>query len=89
MSVPRLRWRIGSLIGVGTVGGVMNFANNMMGAVAPIVTGYVVGSTRSFTNAFIVAAIVLLAGVASFVFLLGRIEPLPGPGTSGDGGAVA
>jgi sugar phosphate permease len=86
-------WSLPSLIaptgGVGTVGGIMNFANNMMGAVAPIVTGYVVGSTQSFTNAFIVAGIVLLVGMASFVFLLGRIEPLPGPGTSGDGGTLA
>jgi MFS family permease len=77
-------WSLPSLIapkgGVGTVGGIMNFSNNMMGAAAPMVTGYVVGSTRSFANAFIVAGIVLLVGVASFAFLLGRIEPLQGPG---------
>ncbi len=76
-------WSLPGLIapqgGVGTVGGIMNFANNMMGAVAPIVTGYIVGSTQSFTNAFLVAGAVLLIGVASFVFLLGRIEPIPEP----------
>ena len=76
-------WSLPSLIapkgGVGTVGGIMNFANNMMGAVAPIVTGFIVGSTQSFTNAFLVAGVVLLVGMASFVFLLGRIEPLPEP----------
>ncbi|MDR3452723.1 MAG: MFS transporter [Rhodoferax sp.] len=76
-------WSLPSLVapkgGVGTVGGIMNFANNMMGAVAPIVTGYIVGSTHSFSNAFIVAGVVLLIGMASFVFLLGRIEPLPEP----------
>jgi sugar phosphate permease len=76
-------WSLPSLIaprgGVGTVGGIMNFANNMMGAVAPIVTGIIVGSTQSFTNAFLVAGVVLLLGMASFVFLLGRIEPLPEP----------
>jgi hypothetical protein len=60
----------------------MNFANNMMGAAAPMVTGYVVGSTQSFANAFIVAGIVLLVGVASFAFLLGRIEALDGPAAS-------
>jgi hypothetical protein len=30
-------------------------------------------------GAFLVAGLVLIAGVASFVFLLGRIEPLPEP----------
>jgi MFS family permease len=76
-------WSLPSLIapkgGVGTVGGIMNFANNMMGAVAPIVTGYIVGSTHSFTNAFIVAGAALVVGMFAFVFLLGRIETLPEP----------
>lgn len=76
-------WSLTSLIapkgGVGAVGGIMNFSNNMMGVVAPIVTGFVVGSTHSFVGAFLVAGLVLLAGVASFIFLLGRIEPLPEP----------
>jgi len=76
-------WSLPSLIapkgGAGAVGGVMNFANNMMGVVAPIVTGFVVGRTHSFVDAFLVAGLVLVAGVAAFVFLLGRIEPLPEP----------
>jgi ACS family D-galactonate transporter-like MFS transporter len=76
-------WSLPSLIapkgGVGAVGGIMNFSNNMMGVVAPIVTGFVIGRTGSFVGAFLVAGLVLLAGVASFVFLLGRIEPLPAP----------
>jgi MFS transporter, ACS family, D-galactonate transporter len=76
-------WSLPSLIapkgGVGAVGGVMNFSNNMMGVVAPIVTGFVLGRTHSFIDAFLVAGLMLLAGVAAFVFLLGRIEPLPEP----------
>jgi hypothetical protein len=59
----------------------MNFSNNMMGVVAPIVTGFIVGRTHSFIGVFLVAGLVLLAGVASFVLLLGRIEALPGPAT--------
>ena len=78
-------WSLPSLIapkgGVGAVGGIMNFSNNMMGVVAPIVTGFVVGLTHSFVDAFLVAGLVLIAGVASFLFLLGRIEPLPEPVT--------
>jgi len=76
-------WSLPSLIapkgGVGTVGGIMNFVNNLMGAAAPIVTGIIVGSTSSFTNAFVVAGVILLIGIGAFVFLLGRIEPVPEP----------
>ena len=76
-------WSLPSLIapkgGVGTLGGMMNFANNMMGVVAPIVTGYILSSTHSFTSAFAVAALALLAGIAGFALLLGRVEPLPDP----------
>ncbi|NHQ80419.1 MFS transporter [Chromobacterium vaccinii] len=81
-------WSLPSLIaprgGTGTVGGIMNFANNMMGAVAPIVTGFIVGATHSFTNAFLVAGFMLVIGILAFVFLLGRIEQLPEPGVSPD-----
>lgn len=76
-------WSLPSLIapkgGTGTVGGIMNFANNMMGAAAPVITGYMVSITRSFASAFAIAGAVLLVGMASFVFLLGRLEPLPEP----------
>jgi ACS family D-galactonate transporter-like MFS transporter len=77
-------WSLPSLIapknGVGAVSGIMNFANNLMGVAAPIVTGYILGRTQSFALAFTVAGVVLLAGVASFYFLLGPIEPIPNPG---------
>ncbi len=64
---------------VGTVGGIMNFVNNLMGFVAPGVTGFIVGATNSFGNAFIAAGAVLIVGIICYVFLLGRIEPLPEP----------
>jgi ACS family D-galactonate transporter-like MFS transporter len=79
-------WSLPSLIapkgGAGTVAGIMNFANNMMGALASVVTGSIVDRTHSFAAAFLVAGLVLLAGMASFAFLLGRIEPLPEPRSS-------
>jgi MFS family permease len=74
-------WSIPSLIapkgGAGTIGGIMNFFNNLMGGVAPIATGYIVGVTNSFNGAFLVAGVVLLVGILSYVFLLGDITPLP------------
>jgi MFS transporter, ACS family, D-galactonate transporter len=66
---------------VGTVGGIMNFGNNIMGFVAPVVTGIIVGTTSSFANAFVAAGAVLLTGVLCYLFLLGRIEPIPEPRT--------
>ncbi|MEM5436603.1 MFS transporter [Paraburkholderia diazotrophica] len=79
-------WSLPSLIapkgGVGTVGGIMNFANNLMGVAAPIVTGFIVGATNSFTNAFLVAGVILAVGIVSFVFVMGRIEAIPEPDDS-------
>lgn len=79
-------WSLPSLIaprgGVATVGAIMNFANNMMGVAAPIVTGWIVGKTQSFSNAFFVAGVVLVLGIAAFIFMLGRIEPVPEPSSS-------
>jgi MFS family permease len=77
-------WSLPSLIaprgGVGTVGGIMNCANNLMGIAAPIVTGVIVGSTNSFTLALIVAVVILAIGIFSFAFVLGKVEPIPEPG---------
>jgi dipeptide/tripeptide permease len=57
----------------------MNFANNVMSIAAPIVAGYVVTATGSFTNVFLIAAAVLVIGILSYVLVLGRIEPIPDP----------
>ncbi len=82
-SAAPVGWSLPSLIapkgGAGTIGGIMNFANNLMGAAAPIVTGFIVGATNSFSNAFFVAGVILVIGIFSFVFLLGKIEPIPDP----------
>ncbi len=90
-------WSIPSLIaprgGNGTVGGIMNFLNSAMGIVAPIVTGFIVLESGSFDAAFVVAGLVLAVGIVCYVFVLGRIEPVPdlepecvhGPGPAGEG----
>lgn len=73
-------WAIPSMIapaqGVGTVGGVTNFFNQTSGIAAPIVTGYIVHVTHSYTWAFGVSGIYLLIGLMSYIFLLGRIEQI-------------
>ncbi len=74
-------WSVPSMIvsrgSVGTVGGIVNFSNQISGIAASIVTGYVVTVTHSYVWAFGIAAIYLLIGIASYVFLLGRIEQIP------------
>jgi len=76
-------WSIPSLIApkgsVGSVGGIMNFFGNVMAIAAPIITGYIAQGTGAFTNAFIVAAAVLVVGILAYLFVLGRVEPIPEP----------
>jgi len=73
-------WSVPSLIAprssVGTVGGIMNFSNQISGITAPILTAYLVQSLHSFAWAFAVAACYLVVGIAAYIFLLGRIEPM-------------
>jgi ACS family D-galactonate transporter-like MFS transporter len=77
-------WSIPSLIApresVGTLGGIMNFCNQLSGIAAPIVTGYIVAGTHSFSSAFAAAAAFLVVGIGGYVFLLGNMEPIPEPG---------
>jgi len=76
-------WSIPSLIApkesVGTVGGILNFSNQLAAIAAPIVTGYVVQTTNSYAWAFVAATAILLLSIAAYIFLLGRMEPVPEP----------
>lgn len=76
-------WSIPSLIApresVGTLGGIINFCNQLSAIAAPIVTGYIARATHSFSWAFAAAAAFLLLGIAGYIFLLGRMEPIPEP----------
>jgi MFS family permease len=76
-------WSIPSLIApkesVGTLGGILNFGNQLAGIAAPIVTGYVVQATRSFFWAFAVAGGFLMVGIAGYVLLLGDMEAVREP----------
>jgi ACS family D-galactonate transporter-like MFS transporter len=73
-------WSIPSLIAprssVGKVGGIVNFSNQLSGIAAPIITGYLVSARQSYAWAFGVSAIYLVIGIAGYLFLLGRIEPM-------------
>jgi MFS family permease len=76
-------WSIPSLIApkesVGTVGGILNFSNQLAAIAAPIVTGYVVEATHSYSWAFLTATAILLISIGAYIFLLGRMETVPEP----------
>lgn len=77
-------WSVPSMIAprgsVGSVGGILNFSNQISGIAAPIITGYVVATTHSYAWAFRIAAIYLLIGIGSYILLLGKIERIaPAP----------
>jgi MFS family permease len=75
-------WSLPALLApraAGRVGGIMNFSNQLAGIAAPIVTGYISGMTHSFSGAFLLAAVILAIGIASYAVLLGRIERIGVP----------
>jgi MFS transporter, ACS family, D-galactonate transporter len=61
---------------VGTLVGILTFGNNSMAILAPIITGFIVQATGSFMYAFLVAAVILIIGIFSYVFLLTDLEPI-------------
>ena len=73
-------WSVPALIAprasVGKLGGIVNFVCQVSGITAQILTGYIVGATHSYALAFWVSAGYLLIGIAGYLILLGRIEPM-------------
>ncbi|MEK6397414.1 MAG: MFS transporter, partial [Terriglobus sp.] len=73
-------WSLPSLLvpntSTGKVGGIINFSNQISAILAPIVTGYTVGATHSYTLAFAIPAVYIVLGILSYIVLLGRIEPI-------------
>jgi ACS family D-galactonate transporter-like MFS transporter len=76
-------WSIPSLIApresVGTLGGIINFCNQLSAITAPIATGYIAQATHSFFWAFTAAGGFLVIGICGYVFLLGSIVRIPDP----------
>jgi MFS transporter, ACS family, D-galactonate transporter len=74
-------WTVPSLISpresVGTLAGIVNLCGQIAAISAPIITGYIVSGSHSFAAAFVTATAILMIGIAGYVFLLGRIEPIP------------
>ena len=76
-------WTVPSLIApresVGTVGGIVNLCGQIAAISAPVATGYIVSATHSFAAAFAACTGILFLGIVGYIWLLGRIEPIPEP----------
>jgi len=56
--------------------GFQNFVGNLAGVVAPATTGFVLDRTGHFYWAFAILTVLALTGAVSWVFLVGRVEPV-------------
>jgi MFS transporter, ACS family, D-galactonate transporter len=62
--------------GVGKWAGLQNSLGALTGVAAPIITGFIVQNTGSYTLAFAFTAALAVVGTASYVFLVGKVAPI-------------
>jgi ACS family D-galactonate transporter-like MFS transporter len=76
-------WSLPSLIAprgaVGLTFSTMNFAGILAAIAAPVIGTYFAEVTANYSSLFFSTVVVLIVGFLSYVFLLGRIEPLAEP----------
>lgn len=56
--------------------GIQNGSGNLAGIVAPVVTGFIVERTGSFYFAFVWVCVNLVISALSYLFIVGRVEPV-------------
>ena len=61
---------------VGIWTGCENFVGNIAGILAPLITGFLIAGTGSYFPGFALAAIMLVAGLASYWFIVGELRPI-------------
>ncbi|MFP5234289.1 MAG: MFS transporter [Acidobacteriota bacterium] len=67
---------------VGTNGGLFNLIGNLAGITTPIIIGYIVGKTGSFSGALLFVAVTAFLAVVAYVPIVGeikRLERAPAP----------
>ena len=60
---------------VGLWTGIENFVGNIAGILAPLVTGFLINATGSYTPPFVLAAGMLFAGLFFYLFVVGELRP--------------
>jgi MFS transporter, ACS family, D-galactonate transporter len=64
---------------VGYWTGIYNFVGNIAGVLAPLITGFLIQRTGSYTPAFVLAAVMIAAGQLSYWFLVGDLRNSQAP----------
>ena len=59
---------------VGVWTGFLNFAGNIGGITAPLVTGFLIAWTGSFVSAFVLGPALLVSGLLAYWFGVGKLE---------------
>jgi nitrate/nitrite transporter NarK len=62
---------------VGLWTGVENFIGNIAGILAPLVTGFLISRTGSYSPGFALAAIILVAGLLAYWLIVGELRQSP------------
>jgi MFS family permease len=74
-----MAWAIATTVApegyVGALGGIQNFAGYLGGALAPMVTGFLVQETGTFVPALVTGAVIAFASAASYALIVPR-EPM-------------
>ncbi|MHB8519622.1 MAG: MFS transporter [Limisphaerales bacterium] len=60
---------------IGLWTGIYNFVGNIAGILAPIVTGFLIVKTGSYSAAFVLAAVMLAAGQLCYWLIVGELKP--------------
>jgi len=63
---------------VGVWTGMENFVGNIAGVLAPLVTGFLISRTGSYSPAFVLAPLILVAGLLSYWLVVGDLNPRGG-----------
>jgi ACS family glucarate transporter-like MFS transporter len=63
---------------VASIGGIQNFASNLAGVLGATTTGVLISATGgSYVAALVLSGALAIVGAFSYLFIVGRIEPLP------------
>jgi hypothetical protein len=70
-------WRSANAGAHRPIAGIQNFASNLAGILMTFYFGYAVQHSTSYVLPLSVARVLSIVGALSYLFLVGRIEPLP------------
>ena len=70
---------------VGVWTGFLNFAGNIGGVAAPLITGFLAAWTRSFVAAFVLGPVLLVSGLLAYWFIVGQIGTRQNPAMAAEG----